>query len=301
VRRFLPWVLLGVVGVGAIAAAVVGQVESPGVPASVWVDQLLSTTAAAGTAHLQFSSVTTSPDPSERSAFVGRGVVDFTNGDNRITQLNHQVGFESTNGGPAHPVEQTYTEESVAIGQTVYRNDVVILAGQSLPAPWIKSNFPRDVHQAFGLDAGSGAEDAVAGLAGIESVAAVQTLGPGRVDGAASTRYLISYQPLDVCAHGRTVSLPLIAPTTVWVDGQGRLLQARVATHSTAGQLPGSLRTLIGGASTPVAPSATVTTLTFSDFGAPVHIVAPNTSGPQHPQSFSIAAKARPSNGSCAG
>jgi hypothetical protein len=301
VRRFLPWALLGVLGVGVLAAAVVGQVESPGVPAGVWVNDLLSTTAATGTAHLRFSSVTTSPDPSERSAFVGNGVIDFTNGDNRINQLNHQVGSESTNGGPAHLIEQTFTEESIAIGQIVYRNDVVTLAGHSLPASWVKSNFPRDIHQAFGLDAGTGAEDAVAGLAGIESVAAVRTLGPGTVDGVSSTRYLITNQPVEVCAHGRTVSLPLIAPTTVWVDGRGRLLQTQVATHNAAGQLPASLRTLLGGTSPPMAPSATATTLTFSDFGAPVHIVAPMTSGPQHPKSISIGLKSRPSNGSCSG
>ena len=50
-----------------------------------------------------------------------------------------------------------------------------------------------------------------------------------------------------------------------------------------------------------MAPSSTVTTLTFSDFGAPVHIVAPTTSGPEHPKSISIVIKSKPSNGSCAG
>jgi hypothetical protein len=279
----------------------VGQVESPGVSASVWVNDLLSTTAAAGTAHLRFSSVTTSPDPSQHSAFVGQGVIDFTNGNNRITQLNHQVGSESTNGGPVRQVEDTFTEESIAIGQTLYRNDDVVLAGHSLPAAWIKSNLPRDIHKAFGLDAGSGAEDAVAGLAGIESVASLQTLGPGTVDGVSSTRYLITNQPVELCAHGQTVSLPLIAPTTVWVDGRGRLLQTRVATHAAAGQLPAGLRKLLGGTSPPTVPSATVTTLTFSDFGAPVHIAAPITSGPQHPKSISIGGKSKLSNGSCAG
>ncbi|HWD55764.1 MAG TPA: hypothetical protein VG346_11615 [Acidimicrobiales bacterium] len=169
-RRFLPWALLGLLGVGVAAAAALGQVDSPGVPASVWVDDVLSTTAAAGSAHLLFSSVTTGPDPSQRSAFVGSGVVDFTSGDNRVTQLNHQVESESTNGGAPRLVEQAWTGETVAIGQTMYRREVVVLSGHPLPSPWIKSQVPRDVHQAFGLDVGTGAEDAVAGLAGIESV-----------------------------------------------------------------------------------------------------------------------------------
>lgn len=298
-RRILPWALLGLLGLGVAAGAALGQVESPGVPAAAWVNDLLSTTAAAHTAHLRFSSVTTSPDQSQRSAFVGRGVIDFTNGDNRITQLNHQVASESTNGGPARPVEQTWTEESIAIGQTVYRNDSVILTGHAIPTPWIKSNFPRHVHQAFGLDIGTGAEDAVAGLAGIERVATVRTLGPGTVDGVSSTRYLVTNAPFKVCAHGRTVSLSLIAPTTIWVDHQGRLLQTRVVTHNAGGQFPANVRKLIGGTVASRAPSTTVTTLTFSDFGAPVRIVAPNTSGPEHPKSISIALKATSSNGAC--
>jgi hypothetical protein len=301
VRRLLPWILLGVLGLGVAAAALVGQAGSPGVSASVWVNDVLSNTAAAGSAQFRFSSVTTSAVSSQRSTFAGRGVIDFTNGDNRITQLNHQVASESTNGGPARPIEQTWTEESIAIGQTVYRNDIVVLSGHSIPTPWIKSHFPRDVHQAFGLDAGTGAEDAVAGLAGIERVATVQTLGAGNVDGVSSTSYRITNAPTQVCAHGRTVSLALIPPTTIWVDQQGRLLQTRVATHNAAGPLPASVRRLLGGTLAREAPSTTVTTLTFSDFGAPVHIVAPTTSGPEHPKSISIGLKAKSSNGACGG
>jgi hypothetical protein len=301
VRPFLPWVLLGLLGLGVVAAAVVGQVQSPSVPAAVWVNDVLSTTAAAGSAQLRFSGVTTSPVASQRSAFVGHGVIDFTNGDNRVTQLNHQVGSESTNGGPARPIVQTWTEESIAIGQTVYRKDSVALSGRTLPTPWVKSNLRRDVHQAFGLDVGTGAEDAVAGLAGIESVQAVQTLGPGTVDGVSSTRYLITNAPIEVCARGRAVSLPLVPPTTIWVDHQGRLLQTRVATHNAGGQLPAAVRKLIGGPLASVAPSTTVTTLTFSDFGAPVHISAPKTSGPEHPKSISLSLKAKSSNGACGG
>ena len=97
------------------------------------------------------------------------------------------------------------------------------------------------------------------------------------------------------------MSLPLIPPTTIWVDSQGRLLQIRVTRHNAGGGISARVRKLIGGTLPPVAPSSTVTTLTFSDFGAPVHIVAPTTSGPEHPKSISIAIKSKPSNGSCAG
>jgi hypothetical protein len=301
VRRLLPFALLGLLTVGVAAGAALGQVESPGLPASVWVTNVLATTAAAGTAHVRFSSVTSSPDPSQRSSFVGSGVVDFTNGDNRVIQVNHQVGSESVDGGPTRLLQQTWTEESVAIGQTIYRNSELILSGHKVAAPWVKSTFPRDVHQAFGLDAGTGAEDAVAGLAGIESVADVQNLGAGTVDGVPSTRYLITNKPLEVCVHGQAVSLPLIAPTTVWVDSQGRLLQTRVATHNASNQVPASVRSLLGGTLPPTTSSTTTTTLTFSDFGAPVHVVAPITSGPKQPKPTAIALKSKSSNGSCGG
>ncbi len=93
----------------------------------------------------------------------------------------------------------------------------------------------------------------------------------------------------------------LIPPTTIWVDHQGRLVQTQVTTHSAGGQLPASVRTLIGGPVAPLPASTTVTTLTFSDFGAPVHIVAPKTSGPEHPKSISLSPKGNASNGACGG
>ncbi|HWD55763.1 MAG TPA: hypothetical protein VG346_11610 [Acidimicrobiales bacterium] len=127
----------------------------------------------------------------------------------------------------------------------------------------------------------------------------MQALGPGGVDGVPSTKYLITDAPIAVCAHGRTVSLPLISPTTIWVDHQGRLVQARVATHDAGGRVHAGVLKLIGGSSSRATPSTTVTTLTFSDFGAPVHVAAPATSGVEHGGSVSIAFRAKSANGAC--
>jgi hypothetical protein len=107
-------------------------------------------------------------------------------------------------------------------------------------------------------------------------------------------------QPLYVCgAHGQTLFVPLIGPTTVWIDGRGRLVQTQVTQHVRGEAAPQPHST---GATqvTPIglAASTTVSTLTFSDFGAPVHITAPMVSGPQ-PKSIAVNLKSRATTTPC--
>ena len=159
-RKLLPWALLGVLGVGVAVAAVVGQVQSPAASSTNWLANLLATTAAAGSAHLRISSVTLSADPVERSSSVATGVIDFTTGNFRFNQLNHEVSFASTNGGPPQPVPYNWGETEIAIGQSLYEKDFVTVSDTSsslLPTTWNKFINPRYVHQAFGLDAGTSA------------------------------------------------------------------------------------------------------------------------------------------------
>jgi hypothetical protein len=286
VRRFVPWVLLAVLTIGVGGFAALGQVQSTsGVTPAAWVHNVITATTAAGSAHLRFVTVTTSADASQDQTTTGNGEIDFGNGNFSVTQFYRQHGSESLNGGPVQQLEETWGEHTIAVGQTVYHRLVLPL---SAPVPatgslsaWSRSHFPRQVHQAFGLDAAIGAEDAVAGLASIAPVGAVRELGPGSVGGVATTRYLITARPLYLCGkHGKTVTLHLVPATTVWIDGDGRLLRARVSDYNKGGPVhvpagpSGS-----GGSSVTVPSSTTVSTLTFSAFGAPVHVEAPRTNG----------------------
>jgi hypothetical protein len=306
VRKLLPWALLGVLGVGVAVAAVLGQVQSP-VASSTnnWLANLLATTAAAGSAHLRISSVALSADPAERSSSVATGVIDFTTGNFRLNQVNHEISFASTNGGAPQPVPYNWGETEIAIGQSLYEKDFVTVSNISsspLPTTWNKYINPRNVHQAFGLDAGTAAENAVSGLSGILPVTSMRSLGPATVNGVSTTRYVLTYGAPELCgsrsfllsqaggggARGRSASAakayePVERPTTVWVDGQGRLVQVRASTFTSAKELKS-----VGTFST--ASLTNVTTLTFSDFGAPVRIVAPDFTGPQ-PRAFNVGGK----------
>ncbi len=302
VRKFLPWALLGLLGVGVAVAAVVGQVQSPAASSTNWLANLVATTAASGSAHLRISTVALSADPAERSSSVATGVIDFITGNFRFVQVNHQTTFISTNGGAPQPVPYNWGETEIAIGQSLYEKDFVTVSNISsspLPTTWNKYINPRNVHQAFGLDAGTIAENAVSGLSGILPVTSVRSLGPATVDGVSTTRYVLTYGPPELCgsrvfkprrpgtrrrfARAAKAFEPVIRPTLVWVDGRGRLVQIRASTVSSAR----ALRAVSGSFD---AAQTNVTTLTFSDFGVPVHIVAPDFTGPQ-PRAFNVGGK----------
>lgn len=279
-RQSVPWVLLALLIVAVASFAALGQVQSaPGVTPAAWVDNVIAATTATGSAHLRFTSATTSSDASLNQAIAGSGAVDFVNGNFSVTVLFHQIGS-------VRQVGNLFGEHMIAIGQTVYELPVLPFTAAAPLLRWSRSRVPRNVHAAFGLSAATGAEDALAAFASLAPVGAVRELGPGQVDGQATTRYLVTAQPLYLCGKdGRTRTFQLVPPTTVWIDGAGRLLQARVSDHTAGGTVRAP-----SGSGTPIRfpPSTTVSTMTFSDLGAPVHIVAP-TVGSNGSQSFSIA------------
>lgn len=293
-RLLLPWLLLGLLTLGIAGGAAWGQVESPGGTPAQWVDGVVATTEAAGTAHFQFVDVTTSADSSQASKSAGVGVLDFANGDFRVTSLFRQHQFESVNGGAPRLTDRVWGEETIGIGETVYNK---------LPAPppfgyWAKVHYPRNERQDFGL-AASGAEDAVGGLVGPTPVDAVRHLGRGFVGGQPAMRYRISTETLYVCgARGRTLYQNRFSPTTLWIDGQGRILRVRTSLHTPGLTSDGPPDA--SGYSQPIviAPSTTIATLTFSNFGAPVHIAAPPLTGTAG-SSHAISLRARGSTSPC--
>jgi hypothetical protein len=295
-RRFLPWMLVAVLGAGVLAGAVLGESQRPssgptsgsfsGQAAAAWVDDVLATTAQARSAQFGFASATKSPDPAYRSTYRGNGMVDFTSGDFQLTEVGHTISYEELDHQPAREVSETSTDESIGIGKSLYENS-------SSPANWFK--FPnRDPHRALGLDQASGADDAFGALTGIMPVVGVQVLGPATVRGVSTYRYRVTYESIHYCGpRGNELSLSLFSPTTLWVDEQGRIVQA-MSSHQMSSALFARVNALVHRPPPPPFPSSTTTTvLRLSNFGKPVHIAAPAL-GPNQGKSSVIVIRETP-------
>jgi hypothetical protein len=283
VRRLLPWVLLGVLGLGVVVAAVVGAVNAPSGPgepaaapasgadaASRWVAGVLATTADAGTAHFDYAHVTTSKNPLLHDVLTGTGVVDFSAGDVQVTEVDRQPSITSATS-TAQPVIVQATAEEVGIGRTTYQ----AVAQEGTPNPvWMKLTAPRDPTAQLGLQTALNASVALSALGGTQRPVSVTDLGHAVVGGVATTKYEV--RTAAVCPSPLTRPRDEVQePTTVWLDSSGRLVQVRAVVRQ-SGRLTAAvfkatptLAHLAGGAST------TTNTIRFSAFGAPVHILAP--------------------------
>ena len=282
----MPLVLVGLLGLGVAAGAAIGAADSPppGPPAqssgptpAEWVAHLLAATAGAGTAHFAYTHVTASPVPDLRSTFRGSGMVVFGRGDVEVTEVDHQTEFEGNGPGAAtRGVPESNTTEEIGIGSTVYRRLSVPLA-PAVPS-WLKLSLPWNVHGQLGLTNALNAAVALDALVGTDPVVGVRDEGPSTVDGAAVTMYVVTTAPPPACSSSTRATAPAPEvdrrPSTVWVDSQGRLVQVRSSEYD--GGIPAAvLRKVPTFAAFPTGPSVTTATLTFSDFGAPVHIAAP--------------------------
>ena len=79
-RRLVPWLVTGILAVGAGAGGVVGGLGLPRRSPAAWASRLLATTRAAGTAQVEVTTVTTSPSPLLVNALTQSGPVDFRTG-----------------------------------------------------------------------------------------------------------------------------------------------------------------------------------------------------------------------------
>jgi hypothetical protein len=284
VRRLVPLALVGLLGLGVAAGAAIGAAGSPppGPPAlssgptpAEWVAHLLAATAGAGTAHFAYTHVTTSPVPDLRSTLRGSGMVVFGRGDVEVTEVDHQTEFEGNGpGAPTKAVPESNTTEEIGIGSTLYRRLSVPLAS-AVPS-WLKLSVPWSVHGQLGLTTALNAAVALDALVGSDPVVGVRDEGRSTVDGVAVTKYVVTTAPPSTCSSATRATAPKVdqRPSTVWLDTQGRLVQVRSSEYD--GGIPAAvLRKVPTFAAFPTGPTVTTATLTFSDFGAPVHIAAP--------------------------
>ncbi len=286
-RRLLPWALLALVGVGAGLGAALGQANAPGTTASSvlvgaaaqsWLSGVLAATQAAGTAHLDYTGLGMSPIPLLRGSSSGSGVVDFAAGTFRTSETDHSMEWSSQNGGPEHAQAQTTSESDIAIGSTLYQSFGP--GGVSSDwMNWIKMPGRRN-EGALGLGSADDFGGVLSALTGSVITVSVRALGPGSVDRAPATRYLVRTEPRPICpVPGR--KLPE-GSTTVWVDSQGRLVQARDSFIISAtfgatirNEDPDIAKQDPGFADVPWGPRTLTSTLRLSAFGAPVHVAAP--------------------------
>ena len=275
-RRLIPWLLLSLVLVGAAAAAALGVAQkSASATPSQWVTDVLAATARAGSAHFSYTHVTSSPNPDLRGALSGHGVVDFTTGDVRVTEVDRDITFSSTGNQPLHPIHSTTTEDAIVVGGTVYQANPI--PGLAFTEKYRVLAFPALPRSQRGLSLALNAAIALDALRETYTVDSVTDLGAAEVGGVVTTQYAVGYAPLHVCAPHQAPQTLTQHPSRVWIDSAGRLVQVRSTLSfndrfAPGGKLPAAM------AGFPRGPVTTVATLTFSEFGRPVQVAAPRTS-----------------------
>jgi hypothetical protein len=275
-RRLVPWLLVSLIAVGAAGGAAPGiarrsSSESP----SQWVATLLATTKKAGTASFSYTQITSSANVNLRGSLSGNGTANLVTGDARVTEVDHEVSFSSTNGQPMHPVHSTVTEKAIVIGGTVYTENPI--PGISFTNQYHVLAFPKLPRAQRGLSLALNASVALDTLQGPSAVASVRELGPDTVDGAAATQYEVTYAPLHICSPNQPPEVVHQRPSDVWIDNAGRLVQVR-STSSFSDSPPRGVNLPAVFDGFPRGAATTVSTLTFSEFGNPVHLVAPPAS-----------------------
>jgi len=281
VRRIIPWALVLLIGVGAGLGAVLGAANSPGpagtagsavltgARAQQWLRGVLAATKAAGTAHLGFSQITTSPEPDLRGSGSGTGVVDFATRSFRVGETDRGIEVSSENGGPMRAHAETTTNGEIAIGRSVYED----FGLPGFEDNWTKQSLPRD-EGALGLGSAGAFGGVLSLLTGPFSAVVVSDLGPTVVSGEPATRYRVQVQVAPTCPSSQHSRAPF-GRATVWLDAQGRLVQVGV-TSSFSAELPASFVEKNPEIAGPRGPITLTSTLRLSAFGAPVRVKAPD-------------------------
>ena len=163
-------------------------------------------------------------------------MVDFAAGTFRINEVQHQDDWTTGPGGQIQPHAETFEQSADAVGPTVYLN-----LGPTTMAGWAKEPIPRN-RSGLGLGSAAGFSGALSWLGAPYTVRSVRVLGAARLAGEATTRYLVRSQLQVDCPKGtsRPRPRPPMQSTTVWIDGQGRLVQARNSVYS-SGKIPAAM------------------------------------------------------------
>lgn len=275
VRRPVPWLLLSLVVMGSVAGAALGISQKSSTTPSQWVAGAIAATKQAGSAHFSYTQVTSSPNAELRGSIQGHGAADFATGAVSVTEIDNDIGFTSSNNQPLHPVPSSTTVHGIEVGGTLYEANPI--PGIPFTHKYHQLSFRTLPRARQGLALALNAEVALDSLRGQFAVASITDVGSVDVDGLATTKYEVQYEPLHVCLAHKAPLVLTQRPSQVWLDGDGRLVRVR-STLSFNTQPSQGVKVPPSMYGFPTGPVTTVATLTFADFGTPVHVSAPPAS-----------------------
>jgi hypothetical protein len=275
VRAVLPWATVGLLVLGTATGAGLGLAgQSPGqLTAAQEISRIIATTRGARTARFSYSSVNVSSNPHLRSSTSGEGLVNFRSDSMSTTERDRSSELsETTTATSAHRIDQGTVFDEIWIGATEYTRLRIAIADDSY-SPWIKDPAgPKDSPGAFGAFEEIGP---LGSLTLDESVHGMQVddTGHERVRGVETTVYRLVLPACMAASRGNGFSESL-GPTELWVDGKGRLVQARSSTRLVISNKRHGTAPPIGGVV--AGRVASVDIIHIDDFGAPATITAPH-------------------------
>jgi hypothetical protein len=273
-RRALPWVTVGllILGVGAGAGlGIAGQSPTPGpLTATGQISRIVAATRQARTARFTYSSNNTSTNRLLRGSTRGSGEVNFSRHVMRTVERDRSIGFSGTSAATEKPVVQDNDMEDVWIGRTQYTR---IEFDNDPHSPWLKGpTWPKD---SFGPLGALGFVDPLGQLSADEGVPGlrIEAAGSATVHGVETTQYRLVMPTCGASTRsdGLTES---IAPLQLWVDGHGRLVQARESITEDIAK-DAHLGTAFAGEDFPTGRVTSVGIIDLGHFGAPAAIAAP--------------------------
>ena len=294
-RRLMPWVLVSLVALGAGAGAALGIAHgtAPSPRRNGWRPcSPRPNVQAPRDSRTPMSPRVPTPTSEARSRAMARSTSSPTT--RRSPRwIIRSVSARRTTSHCTRCTRRTHVK-AIVIGGTVYQANPI--PGIGITAQYHVLPFPKLPRAQRGLALALNADVALDSLRGPNALASVRNLGPANIDGAATTRYEVTFAPLRVCVPHQPPAVLTQRPSDVWVDGAGRLLQVR-STSSVNGRPPRGEKLPAAFGDFPRAPATTVATFTFSAFGSPVHVVAPPASAlaPRGGSSVGLAISLAPS------
>ena len=260
-RHAAPWALVATVLAGTVGSAALGATDGAGPPSpAAWVTRLIATTRAAGSARVWYTSSVVSTGPPARNLTSGSGVLDFADGDLRASGTQSSAWRSP---GQARTGSYTLHLQERRVGGTLYVETDHVAASTGLEATVGQWSSTRLASTPGSLFPAVLAGPSLPVLSPYYAAVAVRAVGPATVSGVPTTEYRLTSR-FD-CRLRRGMAQPVqTAPTLVWVDRHGRLLEARERstwrfTSATTGRSTTTISELVR----------------LGDFGAPVRVARP--------------------------
>ena len=273
-RRALPWVTVGllILGVGAGAGlGISGQTPTQGpLTATGQISRIVAATRQARTARFTYSSTNTSTNRLLRGSTRGSGEVNFARDVMGTAERDRSIGFSGTSAATEKPVVQDDVMDDVWIGRTEYTR---IEFDDNPDSPWLKGpTWPKDSFGPLGALQMVGPLGELSLDEGVPGLR-VEDAGPGTVHGVETTEYRIVVPTCGASTPSDGLSESTGA-LKLWVDGHGRLVQARQSITEDIAK-NAHLGDVLAGEGLPVGRVTSVSIIDLGDFGAPTAIAAP--------------------------